>query len=86
MSVRPWRPGWPRGLATEVKALPHEALSEREFQVLRLTAAGRTGKAIAGELGLSQKTISTYRMRILKKLQCDSTAELVHYAIRQGLV
>jgi len=60
--------------------LPHEQLSEREFAVLRLTAAGLTGKAIASQLGLSQKTVSTYRTRLLAKLKRTSTADLVQYA------
>ena len=66
--------------------LPHEALSEREFQVLRLSAAGKAGKTIAGELGLSEKTVSTYRIRVMKKLRVASGAELVRYAVRHGLV
>jgi two-component system, NarL family, invasion response regulator UvrY len=64
----------------------HEALSVREFQVLRLTVSGRTGKAIAAELGLSQKTVSTYRSRLLSKLDVRSVAELVRYAVERGLV
>ena len=74
------------GLAGERAGLPHEALSEREFQVLRLTASGKAGKAIADELALSQKTVSTYRTRSLKKLQLGSLAELVQYAVRHGLI
>lgn len=66
--------------------LPHERLSARELQVLRFTAAGRTGKAIADDLHLSQKTVSTYRMRILRKLKINNTAELVQYAVRNGLL
>ncbi len=73
-------------LPSDQAGLPHEALSAREFQVLRLTAAGKTGKAIADELHLSQKTVSTYRGRILKKLRFASAAELVQYAVRCGLV
>lgn len=64
----------------------HERLSEREFQVLRLTAAGKAGKTIAVELGLSQKTVSTYRVRVLRKLRLGSAAELVRYAVQHGLV
>jgi two-component system, NarL family, invasion response regulator UvrY len=71
---------------TKASARPHEGLSAREFQVLRMIAGGKTGKAAAGELGLSQKTISTYRLRILKKLQVRSTAELVQYAMRERLI
>lgn len=66
--------------------LPHEELSPREFQVLRLIAAGKSGKAAAAELGLSQKTVSTYRMRLLKKLRLQTTAELIQYAVRERLV
>ena len=75
-----------KGLAVDRAGQPHETLSEREFQVLRLTAAGKPGKTIASELGLSQKTVSTYRTRVLKKLRFDSVAELVQYAVRHGLV
>jgi DNA-binding NarL/FixJ family response regulator len=75
-----------KGLAADRTGQPHETLSEREFQVLRLTAAGKPGKTIASELGLSQKTVSTYRTRVLKKLRFDSVAELVQYAVRHGLV
>ncbi len=59
----------------------HEELSDREFQVLRMIAAGRSVKQIALELHLSEKTVSTYRTRVLEKLQLDSTAELIRYAI-----
>jgi two-component system, NarL family, invasion response regulator UvrY len=67
-------------------ALPPQSLSTRERQVLRLTVTGKPGKAIAHDLGLSQKTVSTYRARILKKLDLSSVPELVHYAIRWGLL
>ena len=65
--------------------LPHENLSAREFQVLRLIAAGKAGKAAGTELGLSHKTISTYRTRILRKLHLHTTSELIKYAVREGL-
>jgi two-component system invasion response regulator UvrY len=71
---------------SEGPPLPHECLSSREFQVLRLTVSGRSGKSIAGELGVSQKTVSTYRARLMKKLQVASGADLIRYAVRQGLV
>ena len=67
-------------------ALPHENLSAREFQVLRLIVAGKSGKAAAADLGLSQKTISTHRARILKKLQVGSTSEMIQYALRERLI
>ncbi len=65
---------------------PHEQLSEREFQVLCRLASGRTVKDIAQELSLSVQTISTYRARVLTKLNMKSNAELAHYAIRNNLV
>jgi len=65
---------------------PHAALSEREFQVLRLLALGKSVKDIGGELDLSEKTISTYRTRILAKMAMHSNAELMRYALRAGLV
>ena len=64
---------------------PHALLSNREFQVMRLLAAGKTVSDIAAELALSVKTISTYRSRILKKLKLGSTAEIIRYAFEHGL-
>jgi len=64
----------------------HETLSDREYQVLRLIAAGKRAKEIAEELCLSIKTISTYRSRILEKMGMKNNAELTHYAIKEGLV
>lgn len=64
----------------------HEALSNREFQVLRMLASGSTVKQVADELGLSVKTVSTYRARILLKMGMRNTAELIRYAIRHHLV
>jgi two-component system, NarL family, invasion response regulator UvrY len=66
--------------------LPHESLSSREFDVLRLIASGKTVSAIAAELHLSVKTISTYRGRILEKMNLKTNAEITYYAIRNGLV
>jgi len=65
---------------------PHKRLSDREFEVLLLIAAGKTVSEIADELGLSVKTISTYRARILEKVHMKSNAELMHYALKHGLV
>lgn len=62
------------------------SLSEVETAVLRLFAEGRSYKEIADQLNLSVKSIETYRTRLTKKLDCESTAELVRYAIRQGIV
>ena len=64
----------------------HETLSDREFQVLGLLAQGKTIGSIGVELHLSVNTISTYRVRILEKLNLKTTAELVTYAIQNKLV
>jgi two-component system invasion response regulator UvrY len=65
---------------------PHEALSDREYQVLRMLGSGRTASEIARELGLSVKTISTYRSRVLEKLGMRTSAELMRYAIENKLL
>ena len=63
----------------------HYALSDREFEVMRLIASGSTVGEIAGLLELSDKTVSTYRARILEKLGMKTNAEMIHYAIRNKL-
>lgn len=65
---------------------PHEELSEREFQVLCLIASGLSLTEIADKFSLSVKTISTYRSRILEKMDLKSNVELTHYAIKHKLV
>lgn len=65
---------------------PHKVLSGREFQIFCQIASGKTQKAIAGELGLSAKTISTHRTRLLKKMNMDSNADIVRYAMSHQLV
>lgn len=65
---------------------PHETLSDREFEVLRLLASGERVSEIADHLSLSVKTISTYRTRILTKLKMKNNAELMRYALQQKLV
>ena len=64
----------------------HETLSDREFEVLRMIASGKMVSQIAEELHLSVTTISTYRARILEKMKLTTTAELMHYALRNHLV
>ena len=64
----------------------HAGLSDREYQVLRMIGAGRTVTEIGTELRLSVKTVSTYRARILEKLQLRTSAELIHYAVVNKLV
>jgi two-component system invasion response regulator UvrY len=65
---------------------PHEMLSEREFEVLRMIASGKTVGDIAEEIHLSVATVSTYRARILLKMGMHTTAELIRYAIENRLV
>jgi two-component system invasion response regulator UvrY len=65
---------------------PHETLSDREFQVLRMIASGKTVTEIADEMVLSVKTISTYRSRILEKMRMKTNAELTYYSIKNQLV
>ena len=65
---------------------PHEKLTDREFQVFRMLAGGSKLKDIASELCLSINTVSTYRGRILEKMDLKSNADLIHYAIKSGLV
>ena len=73
-------------LGGAAESLPYEILSDREYSVLRLIAAGRTKGGIAEELSLSPKTVSTYRSRILNKLGLKTDAELVRYAIENRLL
>ena len=73
-------------LQVDVEKPLHETLSDREYQVMCMIASGKTVKEIAGELMLSAKTISTYRSRILRKMQVKSSVELIRYAIKHGLV
>jgi DNA-binding NarL/FixJ family response regulator len=65
---------------------PLEGLSDRELQVLRMLASGKTPTAIAEELHLSIKTVSTYRTRVLEKLSLNTTGELIRYAIENKLI
>ena len=64
----------------------HEGLSDREYQVLRMIALGKTVSQIAAEISLSVKTVSTYRARVLEKMSMHTTAELMRYAILNRLV
>lgn len=74
-----------KGLRNDSSRAPHELLSDRELEVMRGIAAGRTVKEISARLALSEKTISTYRTRLLEKMQMHSNAELIQYALREGL-
>jgi DNA-binding NarL/FixJ family response regulator len=73
-------------LSLDSDAAPHEQLSNREFQVMRLIASGKTVSEIARELSLSVRTVSTYRARILEKTGMRTNAELTHYAFQHQLV
>jgi len=73
-------------LGTDTAKPVHEILSDREYQVLCMIASGKTVTEVAQELALSVKTISTYRVRLLEKLNMKNNAELTRYAIKEGLV
>jgi DNA-binding NarL/FixJ family response regulator len=73
------------GLHPDREDRPHERLSDREYQVLRMIGSGKTVSEIATDLVLSVKTISTYRARVLEKMKMRTNAELTHYAVRHGL-
>ena len=73
-------------LTLESEKPAHEILTDREFQVLRGLASGKRMKEIADELCLSINTISTYRSRILQKMDLENNAELIRYALKMGLV
>ena len=74
------------GLDTDSARPRHEALSDREFQVMQLMASGKTLTEIAEELSLSTKTVSTYRTRLLHKMNLETNAEIIRYALENGLI
>jgi DNA-binding NarL/FixJ family response regulator len=73
-------------LAGDAAGAPHERLTGREFEVLRMLASGKSVSQVARALALSVKTVSTHRTRILQKMRMKTNAELTHYAIKNGLV
>ena len=73
-------------VAGEPPAVPHESLSNRELEVLRLVASGKTLKEIAVQLSLSEKTVGTYRARISRKLSLATNVELARYAVLHKLI
>ena len=73
-------------LSGDAPLTPHELLSNRELEVLRLIAAGKTIKEVAGDLCLSEKTVATYRLRISKKMGLSTNVELTRYALQHKLV
>lgn len=75
-----------QAVATDHDRAPHELLSDREFQVLRLIVAGKRLSEIAAALNLSPKTVSVYRARIMEKMQLGSNVELARYAEKNNLL
>jgi len=73
-------------VGSDREGMPHETLSEREYQVTRMLASGKTVSQIAVEMNLSVKTISTYRSRVLDKMGMRTNAELTYYAVKHQLV
>ncbi len=73
-------------LSEDAPGEPHEVLSPREFQALKMIGAGKTVTEIADALNLSVKTVSTYRKRILDKMNLSTNADIIHYAVRKNLV
>jgi DNA-binding NarL/FixJ family response regulator len=74
------------GAAGDAEPAPHAQLSRREFQIFCRLAAGQGATQIAAELFLSVKTVSTYRARILQKMNMQSNADLTYYAVKNGLI
>jgi two-component system, NarL family, invasion response regulator UvrY len=72
-------------LAQPVPDEPHELLSDREYQILRMMGSGKSASEIAVQLNLSVKTVSTYRTRVLQKLNLQTTAELIRYAVENRI-
>jgi two-component system, NarL family, invasion response regulator UvrY len=75
-----------RNLSRNGTPQAHQSLSDREYEVLRAIGRGKTVSEIASELNLSVSTVSTYRNRILEKLNLRTNADLTYYAVKQGLV
>ncbi len=74
------------GAMPDSEGQPHEALSDREYQIFRLIAAGGAVSAIAAELNLSVKTVSTHKARLMQKMGLQNQSELIRYAITHKLV
>ena len=85
LSAPRWPNAWRSISVDEADRPPHQGLSDREFEVMRLLGAGKSVGQIAGLLSLSDKTISTYRARILQKMHLETTADIVRYVIENKL-
>ncbi|WP_374319546.1 response regulator [Aquabacterium sp.] len=74
------------GLGTPLEKQPHELLSDREFQVFLRLAKGETVGTVADSMALSVKTVSTYRTRVMAKLNLATNSDLTYYALKNGLI
>ncbi len=72
-------------ISDDSEKLPHERITDREYQVLSRISSGKTITQIADELSLSVKTVSEYRKRLLEKMHLETTAELIRYGVEHGL-
>ena len=75
-----------RSIGESSEKRPHELLSDREFDTLRMLARGKSLTEIAESLSISPKTVSVYRTRLLEKMKLRNNAEIAHYAIKNGLI
>lgn len=73
-------------LSADRDKFPHEALSEREYDIMRRIASGKSILGIANELALSPRTVSTYRARIMEKMQMKTNTDLIRYALKKQLI
>ena len=78
--------GWSMASHLAIRAQPqHDKLSERELQVMKLIAEGKSLKEIAQKLSLNAKTVSTYRTRVLEKMRLQTNADLTRYMVERRL-
>lgn len=75
-----------RSIGEPSEKLPHELLSDREFDTLRMLASGKSLSEIAQMFSISPKTVSVYRTRLLEKMRLKNNAEIAHYAVKNGLI
>lgn len=75
-----------RSVGDSSEKRPHELLSDREFDTLRMLASGKSLTEIAESLSISPKTVSVYRTRLLEKMKLKNNAEIAHYAVKNGLI
>jgi two-component system, NarL family, invasion response regulator UvrY len=75
-----------RSIGESSEKLPHELLSDREFDTLRMLASGKSLSEIGQMFSISPKTVSVYRTRLLEKMKLKNNAEIAHYAVKNGLI